>query len=157
MNKFAHNTIALLLLCFIWPSFSNPQLEVQESRLKAAFVGQFTQFIKWPTPTPVIEIAYFGDDQAYWQSLKEMTANSNQVGPFELRRFHQIKDIANNQPHILVLDKSKNEFLSRISNAIGKAPLLIVTEGMEDNKLIGINPIFEIIKEKFMLCPTIST
>lgn len=112
---------------------------VEETKLKSAFIGQFSQFISWPTPLKHVDIAYLGDDDAYWQSLNDMALNIKQAGPFKLSRLSTPAEINSTQMDILVVDKSRNELLPQLQASIEKRPILLITENVTDNKLIGIN------------------
>ncbi|MFY8351015.1 YfiR/HmsC family protein [Pseudoalteromonas sp. SSM20] len=112
---------------------------VEETKLKSAFIGQFSQFISWPTPLKHVDIAYLGDDDAYWQSLNDMALNIKQAGPFKLSRLSTPREVNSTQMDILVVDKSRNELLPQLQASIEKRPILLITENVTDNKLIGIN------------------
>lgn len=112
---------------------------VEETKLKSAFIGQFSQFISWPTPLKHVDIAYLGDDDAYWQSLNDMALNIKQAGPFKLSRLSTPAEVNSTQMDILVVDKSRNELLPQLQASIEKRPILLITENVTDNKLIGIN------------------
>lgn len=129
--------LPVLLMFFITPTLA--EKTVQEAKLKSAFVGQFTQFISWPTTPTQIEIVYYGNDALYWQSLNDMAANIKGVGPFKLSKLTQLSQLDNSLVHILVVDKQQNASLESLYTRIGKRPILVVTENVIDNKLIGIN------------------
>lgn len=97
---------------FITPTLA--EKTVQEAKLKSAFVGQFTQFISWPTIPTQIEIVYYGNDALYWQSLNNMAANTKGVGPFKLSKLTQLSQLDNSLVHILVVDKQQNASLESL-------------------------------------------
>jgi len=111
-----------------------------EYQVKAVFLFNFAQFVEWPavaTPDsqPVI-IGVLGEDPL--GTFLDETVRGERLGlrPFEIRRYRELTDIR--ACNILFISRSESERVGEILAALGKRPILTVSDGDDFAKRGGM-------------------
>jgi len=112
-----------------------------EYQVKAVFLFNFAQFVEWPTvatPDPQLPviIGILGEDPL--GTFLDETVRGERLGlrPFEIRRYRDLTDIK--ACNILFISRSENERVTDILAALGKRPILTVSDGDDFAKRGGM-------------------
>lgn len=125
-------------ILFFWlivlSTFIGHNASAQLVKHEAAYIFNFTRFIKWPesgTQDNFI-IGVLGENEELAAELKNSAANRT-VGskPIKVVEFASIEQISNCQ--ILFVPNKKTGSLKRISEHLSKQPTVIISEKMEWN------------------------
>jgi YfiR/HmsC-like len=125
-------TSALLLV-------QSPQ--ASEYQVKAVFLFNFAQFVDWQPvvaqdPRAPLLIGILGDDP--FGGFLDETVRGERLGtrPFEIRRYRELTDIR--ACNILFISRSESERVGEILAALGKRPILTVSDGDDFAKRGGM-------------------
>lgn len=131
--KKLYRVIAIII--FYTTTVSSAQDIADEYVLKAAFVGQFVTYIDWPENDKKITIGYLGSNTNYWNSLNEMSSLRN----LHITKIDKINMLSNINMHVLIVDKFFNKDILEIHKLIKNKPILVITEEISEDNLIGID------------------
>lgn len=142
-TKFVQNCLFFALLW--WPGhfvFSQ-ELQAPESKVKAAFLYNFTKLVEWPTntfaddATPLV-IGVLGKDP-FGKDLDNLVAGRTAKNrPVQIVRFTSIEQITNCQ--VLYISESERRKLDSIFEALHNRPVLTVSDlkGFESRGMITL-------------------
>src|SRR2546426_6164434 len=112
-----------------------------EYQVRAVFLSNVAQFVEWPgvaTPAPQMPviIGILGEDPL--GTFLDETVRGERLGlrPFEIRRYRELTDIK--ACNILFISRSENERVAEILAALGKRPILTVSDGDDFAKRGGM-------------------
>lgn len=132
---------SLLTLFLVGNAFA--QNNASESELKTAFIYNFIRYTEWPSErtrrTP-LKVVYLGDDNEYWQVLKQIQERKVRKLSLEIRNARNINDIL--PTDILIVDPALNSKLKTVVEKIAEKAILLITEGYTEQSKIGINFVF---------------
>ncbi|OLD88304.1 MAG: hypothetical protein AUG85_04970 [Gemmatimonadetes bacterium 13_1_20CM_4_66_11] len=112
-----------------------------EYQVKAVFLFNFAQFVEWPAvaapdPQMPVIIGILGEDPL--GTFLDETVRGERLGlrPFEIRRYRELTDIT--ACNILFISRSESERVAEILAALGKRPILTVSDGDDFAKRGGM-------------------
>ncbi len=122
--------INLVLIVFII-MYNQSYAEVQEYQVKAVFLYNFANFIKWPkntfsNPDTPFSICILGDDP--FQQEIDITIRNEKIEqrPVVIQRLNNLIKI--NICQILFISQSETNYLKDILNTLQKYPILTVSD-----------------------------
>ncbi len=120
--------LALALACLL-PALA-AQTTLDETRLKAAFIYNFTKFVEWPdeaqAPGSPMLVGVLGDP-ALAAAIHETLGDKRVRGhPFVVRHFSSLDNLA--LCHILVIDSPDKSTVQQILHIARAAPTLTIGE-----------------------------
>src|SRR5256885_12738979 len=136
----------MALLKAAFPGLTSALLLVQtprasEYRVRAVFLFNFAQFVGWPgvaapDPQMPVIIGILGEDPL--GTFLDETVRGERLGlrPFEIRRYRELTDIT--ACNILFISRSESERVAEILAALGKRPILTVSDGDDFAKRGGM-------------------
>lgn len=98
---------------------------VAESRLKAGFIANFVQFVKWPGNPARTVVCGYGSDRS-GDSLDHLKMSVARDLSLDVKRIRTIQDIGNCQ--VVFLDAGQVELLQPAIEASTGRPVLIITD-----------------------------
>jgi hypothetical protein len=128
-------------LCVIHPTISSAQSQVDEYRLKAAFLFHFAQFVEWPTEAlgnadaPFV-ICIAGEDP--FRGGLEETVQGKLIAsrPVQIRHIKQVQE--GQECRVLFIGKSEREGVSPLTATLRNMPVLTVGESDDFLQKAGI-------------------
>lgn len=129
-SKFLITTLVGLLY-LIHPVFLPGQSEVDEYRLKGAFLFHFAQFVQWPAnvlPNSDGELAVcvFGQDPFRGDLEGIVHGKSIDGTTLEIRHVKRIQD--SRSCHLLFIGKKESEHVPELISIVGNLPVLTIGE-----------------------------
>ena len=132
----------------------SPDSDIED--LKAAFIYNFTKYIKWPTPNinSAFKIGVLGDSEVIVSLQKLATKKLVDNKPIEIIHFEVFQDIK--FCHILFISESENQNIAEILTALGNNPTLTIGDSPDYcERGIMINFFLQNEKVKFEMNPVI--
>jgi hypothetical protein len=132
-----------ILFCFITVSqpLQAQNKAIQEYKVKAVFLYNFTQFIDWPSsafnsPEEPFVIGIIGEDP-FGPYLEEAVAGEK-IGlhPIVVRHYTNLKDVGN--CHILYINSKDEDWVEKILSSVSQKNILTVSDAPNFNRLGGI-------------------
>ena len=123
--------IAFALPIASWSPAALAQGEQDESRVKAAFLLRFTQYVEWPgevlpQPTTPLVVGIIGADDVA-SDLQQMSSGRGASGrPVQVRTLKGNDDLT--QAHILFIGMDERGKIATYLGAARRRPILVVTE-----------------------------
>ncbi|HEX2829641.1 MAG TPA: YfiR family protein [Burkholderiales bacterium] len=106
----------------------------EESRVKAAFLLRFGQFVQWPQDAlppsgGTLTIAVAGSDAMYAALVQQLAERGAQGRPTVVRQLKSAEDLAH--AHMLFIGNDAKDRIESLAASAGKRPILIVTESAD--------------------------
>lgn len=123
---------AIALLCGCCALLAAGQSQVEEYRLKAAFLFHFAQFVEWPAgalpdgPDKPLVFCVVGDDP--FQGELEGTVQGKSAGGRAVRIVHIQRIQANSGCHLAFIDRKQSGRVHELLASLDGAPVLTVGE-----------------------------
>lgn len=117
-----------ILIIFPVPLFFGG--EVEEEKVKVAFVYNFAKFVEWPaeafpSETSPFGICILGSDPfgVHWDILKEKTVKGRKI---QIRRLHRLENLED--CHILFISASERHRLRSLFHQLKNQPILTISD-----------------------------
>src|ERR1700719_2247446 len=139
-SKILVGALAALLFA-LHPTISSAQSQVDEYRLKAAFLFHFTQFVEWPTGSlgnadaPFV-ICIAGEDPFRGGLEETVQGKSVASRPVRIRHIKRVQE--GQECRVLFIGKSESEGISPLTATLRNMPVLTVGESDDFLKKAGI-------------------
>jgi hypothetical protein len=129
-NNLVHFRIVLLMvLCILIPSQTLAASE-REYHIKAAIIYKLTKFVSWPEDTlsnaSYLGICLLGEDN-FGHALNDLESRNSKGKPIKIYRF-QLSTGISDQCHLVFIEKSRQAFLSTITQQMSQYPILTVSD-----------------------------
>jgi len=120
----------------------NAQLELSSEEIKAAYIFNFIQYVRWQNEDNLSEfrIGFYGEKKSYWQALKSMDRRKVRKKPININRLTSLNNISDLR--ILVLGESRIKDLSIITKKLSGKEILLITDNSQDKKNTMLNFIY---------------
>ena len=126
MNRFAA-LIVLAALCLAVPA--GAVLAADDTTVKVAYLYNFAKFIQWPDEQrSTLRLCVAGDDEL-GKALDSLIGKPVRTMVIGVRHAVNVQDIA--QCDLVFVSEAQAPLLSRVRQAVGGYPILIVTESSD--------------------------
>jgi hypothetical protein len=123
--------LLLFILSFATLGAGHAQAQSKEYQLKAAFLFNFAQFVKWPpgafpTADAPFDIGILGDDpfgSALEETIQGETINNHRMTVVRAQKIEDLKDC-----QMIFVSRSEEEHVGEILTQLDSRPILTVSE-----------------------------
>lgn len=129
--------VAIFICCVAAMCNSSAYGQFSQYDLKVAFINKFTGYVTWPDNPDEMIVTYVGEEDAYWESIKKLSAIDAANKTFLVSRTSGFEPVP--YSHILVVSANLNNRVEYILQQIENKPTLLITNNFLDNALIGID------------------
>ncbi|MCO7223364.1 YfiR/HmsC family protein [Pleionea sp. CnH1-48] len=112
---------------------------VSSEQIKVAYIYNFMRYIEWPkgAHSQSFRVVYYGSEDEYWEALQKLRSRKIKNQNVALRRTTSLDKLL--PADAIVVAKDRGGALRSINTKLAKQPVLLISDGVTEKPLIGIN------------------